>query len=600
MEELAEKLAESEHGLDNAEALVKRWTGHPERIAEDIFRVRNLDSGDIEDLSLFYPYQPKLMHAYFFGDGRIINVYKGRRIGVSFVFGVCMAIDGLASPGAFFPIVSRTKSQSESRIADIRDLIEHSKVIDIDDLVTDNKGEIELPNGAVFKAYTGDPEGARGDDSAKTVFVDEMAFLDDQEATMRAFMPFISLGDAKMLQVSTPRVSSDLFLRTHKRGSPTGNNGVISVKQPTFKNPDDIDVSVPLQDQNVHPVRPDLNIDTVEAERAQDPQGFAQEYLCKPVSDEYRFLSMDAIERAQKRGAAQPEKFEAGVGGGKAKASNAYWHPATHARSGGMMVMGVDIGIDRDDTAISVFEHVGDKRYLRFHTLVERNDLRQVGVYPEDPKNPDSIAQYLYRVSENMGVDKVFVDMTGPGRGFQQAIQHRLGKRAQGFNFSNKNELERMWGDLNYALHKNLITLVPDEDIHDQLGAIVKQQSYEDQTPRFSGKDQSEDGKDDLAMSIVLGAYPPNFKADRSTSPHTRKNVSGTEYSDADAGEDTQGDPVRAAKQREIKSRDQSGDAAEAFAAANSVRGVRANTKRSNNRHKLRHSRNRSSSNRRR
>ena len=80
MEELAEKLAESEHGLDNAEALLERWTGHPERIAEDIFRVRNLDSGDIEDLSLFYPYQPKLMHAYFFGDGRIINVYKGRRM----------------------------------------------------------------------------------------------------------------------------------------------------------------------------------------------------------------------------------------------------------------------------------------------------------------------------------------------------------------------------------------------------------------------------------------------------------------------------------------------------------------------------------------
>jgi hypothetical protein len=103
MEELAEKLAESEHGLDNAEALVERWTGHPERIAEDIFRVRNLDSGDIEDLSLFYPYQPKLMHAYFFGDGRIINVYKGRRIGVSFVFGVCMAIDGLAVSRCVLP-----------------------------------------------------------------------------------------------------------------------------------------------------------------------------------------------------------------------------------------------------------------------------------------------------------------------------------------------------------------------------------------------------------------------------------------------------------------------------------------------------------------
>ena len=58
LEELAERFAEHGTEAEDAEAILNRWTGHPERIAEDIFRVRNLDSGDIEDLSLFYPYQP--------------------------------------------------------------------------------------------------------------------------------------------------------------------------------------------------------------------------------------------------------------------------------------------------------------------------------------------------------------------------------------------------------------------------------------------------------------------------------------------------------------------------------------------------------------
>lgn len=551
MEDLAQRLAESEHGPETAEALLDRWDGRPEHIAEDIFRTRNLETGQIEDLTLFYPYQPKILHAYFFSDASIKNVYKGRRIGVSFVICVALAIDAMRTPGGFFPIVSRTKAQSESRIGDIRGLIEHSKVMDVDDLVTDNKGELELPNGARIKAYTGDPEGARGDDSANAVFVDEMAFLDDQEATMRAFMPFISLGNAQMLQVSTPKVSNDLFLQTHRRGSPVGVDGVVALKQPTFTNAEDIDPTVSLFNQHVEPVRPDLNIETVEAERAQDPQGFAQEYLCQPVSDEYRFFAQQKVEAAQRRGAADPTQFQEGVGGGKATGDRAYWHPATHARCGGTMVMGVDIGIDRDDTAIAVFEHVGNHRYLRFHTLLDRSDLRALNVYPENAKHPEAVADYIYRLSENMGVAKVFLDMTGPGRGFQEAVQSKLGKRAQGFNFSNRDEVTRMFGDFNFGLHKDLITLVPDAQIHDQLLAIVKEQRHEHSKPKFSGKDYAEDGKDDMAYALILGAYPPSFDADRSTQLHQREEAySGYEAEEAQGGE---GEAFRGVKTRSAK-----------------------------------------------
>jgi len=515
-----EALAEQADG--DTEALLERWQGHPERIAEDLFRTRDMETGEMEPVNLFYPYQPKLMHAYFYGDESITNVYKGRRIGVSWIFMVCITIDGLTTPDANFAVVSRTQSQSEERLSDMEDLLENSRLgINPDDwLEKNNQAKKIFPNGATVRAFSGDPDAARGMDSAKTVFVDEMAFLEDQEATMQAFMPFINLGSHRqMLQVSTPKVSNDLFLDTHERGSPTGADGVISVKQPSFKNPEEIDIEQSLHEQDVEPVRPDMDVATVEAERAQDPQGFAQEYLCRPIADEYRFFTKEGIFEAMKRGAAHVE-------GGELHGKYTGWSPATHARNGGQMVMGVDIGIDRDDTAIAVFEHSGKHRHLRFHTLLDRQDLMAIGLSGHRPDDPSAVADYIYCVVKNMGIDHVFLDKTGPGKGFQKEVEKRIGRKAHGFNFSDKEEIARMMGDFNYALHNDLITLVPDSSIKGQLEAIVKEQRHETSKPRFSGKKHAPDGKDDLAMALVLGAYPPNFNAERQTTPEQRENVS--------------------------------------------------------------------------
>lgn len=519
-EELAAQAAKQMDASE--EELLERWEGAPENIVEDLFRYRDKNTSELKSVELFYPYQPKALHAFFFGDESIINVYKGRRIGISFIFCLAIVIDGLTHPEANYAIVSRTKGQSEERIEDIRNLLKHSKLgfddLD-DDLPTNNNGEIELPNGATFRAFSGDPESARGMDSARVVFTDEQAFLEDQEATMSAFMPFINLIEtAKMLQVSTPKVSNDLFLDTHERGTEAGKDGIISIKQPSFENPGDIDITKTLFEQDVTPVRPDMNVAAVETERAQDPQGFAQEYLCRPISDEYRFFTSAGLDRAVARGAED----------------DYIWSPATHARhDDGMMVMGVDIGIDSDDSAVAVFEHHNGHRYERFHSIVGREDLHRAGV-GGDPKNPSDLANYIQAVTQNMGVEYVFLDKTGPGRGFQSEVEKRLGRMAHGFNFSDKDEVKRMMGDFNYALHNDLITLDPDSQVKKQLEAIVKTQRHETSKPRFSGKKHAPDGKDDLAMAMVLGAYPPNFNADRSHEAHQRDDAWGDGAEDSE------------------------------------------------------------------
>jgi phage FluMu gp28-like protein len=403
--------------------------------------------------------------------------------------------------------------------SDAKELIKNAKV-DFD-LPTDNKDEIVFSNGSRLKAYTGDPDSGRGDDSAKTVFVDEMAFLEDQHETMQTFMPFISLGDAKMLQVSTPKMSNDLFLDNHERGSASGQNGVISIKQPSFKNADEIDPEVPLQEQDAVPVRPDMNISTVETERAQDPQGFAQEYLCRPVSDEYRFFSMDTIESACSRGVA--ENYTYGL--------------TDYSDSRGRLVMGVDIGFNSDETAVVVFEHQGPERKLRYHETVTDETLTRGGITPASRQNPRAIAKRLSQIHQIMGVDNVVMDMTGVGQGFHDEVRRRIGRGYTGFNFSDKDAVEEMMGDMNFALHNDLITLIEDEKVRKQLGAIVKKQSHEYQKPKFSGKEHAPDGKDDLAMATVMGAFPPNFSADRSNELQQREEVSASMREDTEDSE---------------------------------------------------------------
>jgi hypothetical protein len=332
-----------------------------------------------------------------------------------------------------------------------------------------------------------------------------MAFLEDQEAVMRAFMPFIALGDrGQMLQVSTPNQANDLFLKNHRRGSPSGKNGIISIKQPTFENPGTIDVNKSLFDQDVTPVRPDLSIQAVETERLQDPKGFAQEYLCQPIAEEYRFFSTEKIQDGIDR--SQDEEYVFGP----------RWTP----RHDSIVVMGVDIGVSSDDTVASVWEHTGELRNLRYLEVITDQKLAQNGINPPERRNPSSIATRIGQIHSNFGVDYVVLDKTGPGEGFQSEIDRAIGRGAHGFNFSDKDAVKEMMENFNYGLHKDLITLLPNDRIKDELSAVVKKKSHEYQKPKFSGKDHSDTGKDDVAFSLALGAYPPGIDTSSSKQLH--------------------------------------------------------------------------------
>jgi len=522
MDDLAETVSEKDGDFSEDE-LIERWDGRPDLFIEDVFRVRDLYSKDVIDLELT-SYQRQFIHALWYGEASTVSVLKGRRTGYSFVACLTILAYCLLNDHSFVAITGPSKSQAKDRIDDIYDLIEWSKLdLTRDKCPTDNTDEIELPNHATMMAFAGNPDTSRGADSADILFIDEMAFLEDEQESMNAFGPFTALGDADTIQISTPNTSNDLFMKDMESGSPEGENGIIAIEQPSFKDADSIDVESSLIEQGIEPANPYQNMEEAEKARQRDPEGFKQEYLCKTVSDRYSFFTDDGIDRAIERG----------------KQDGYVHHPATHARVGGKMIMGVDIAAGgNDDTALSVFEHYGQERLLRFHTTLSEQDLNAVGISGK-PRNPSDMASYVSIVADNMGVDKVYIDKTGVGEGFNNELTKVLGRRAEGFDFDDKGEIARMMGDFNYALHNDLITLVPDTENHlgEQLKAIIKEKNHRTSKPKFSGKENAPEGKDDLAMALVLGAYPPNFDADRKTTPETRKNVSESVDPDPDETE---------------------------------------------------------------
>jgi len=487
------------------EQIMDRWQGRPDLIIDDIFRVRDIDTGKPRDLELF-DVQRKVVHAYFYGDAGRLNAYKGRRIGYSFIVVACFLVEAMFYPSSFYPLVSRSLSQAKDRIDDIQNLIDDAKV----EIPTEkeNTDYIELWNGSALMAYSADSDTSRGADSARAVLMDEMAFMEDEEQAQRAFGAFLVLGkNRKMVEISTPNTKNDVFMQHNREGSPDGEHGTIALKQPTFDNADDIDIDTSLYEQELEPVRPELNIDQIEAERLADPEGFGQEYLCRPVVDEYRFFDEHRIEEAQSR-AADPG-YEAGLSASKPH--------------GVRRIMGVDIGINRDDTVLSVMDHNGPSRDQKALIVADDDWLRRAGVDRPDRGNANHIAELINYVSVQMDVDLVIMDKGGVGQTFDRIIERKLGRAYVGFDFSAKEEVAEMMGDTNTCLKNGEMVLVDDNRLFDELSAVVKEKRDHYQKPKFSGKDNSESGKDDTAMATVLSAFPPNESSKPATQPRARE-----------------------------------------------------------------------------
>jgi hypothetical protein len=176
--------------------------------------------------------------------------------------------------------------------------------------------------------------------------------------------------------------------------------------------------------------------------------------------------------------------------------------------------MAVDFaGGGKDDTAIVMIEHDGSQRYLRYREVVTDSKLRAAGVRPANARNPSAVAKRIQQLYQANNVSQVVTDATNIGEGFDSEIRETIGRGINSFNFSDREAVEKMMGNVNYGLHNGHIALHPDDTLEEQLLAIVKDKRKKGSTPRFSGKQHAPNGKDDLAIAFALAAYPPNMKS---------------------------------------------------------------------------------------
>ena len=493
MKEVAERLN------DDTDALLERWEGRPDRVIEDVFKVRDLETKDVSELNLT-SYQRQFVHAVWYGDASTVNVLKGRRTGYSFIACATILLAAMTTPHGFFAITGPSKSQAKDRIEDIYDLMEWAKV-DFNPSI-DNRDEIEFANGATVMAFSGNPDTSRGADSADILYIDEMDFLEDQEESMRAFSPFVALGDAKTIEISTPKLESGIFMQDQKGGSPDGENGIIAIDQPAFENPEDIDPKQSLLEQDVEPVMPYLNVEKAERDRARDPDGFRQEYLCEPVENQYRFFDEDTVNAAVNKGSRAEYRYGPTVG----------------SEVNGRVIMAVDFaGGGSDETAVCIVEHDESKRRLRYHEVINDAKLDTAGIKPANSRNPSAVASRIHQLYKANDVDQIITDATNMGEGFDSEIRETIGRGINSFNFSDRDGVEEMMEDMNYGFHNGQITLVDDEKLRKQILAIIKDKKNKGSTPRFSGKDHAPEGRDDLAIALALASYPPNLNTGEKT-----------------------------------------------------------------------------------
>lgn len=258
-------------------------------------------------------------------------------------------------------------------------------------------GTITWSNGSKVFAVPGKPDTVRGEST--NVGLTEFAFFEQPDLTWRALYPSISnslSGQKKIRIMSTPNGKSGRGARLYK-----------IIRDNLFEPVAGRKLRWSCYYMNIlEAVKRGLPLDVDELrEGMDDPEGWAQEYMCEFLDSSNVLLPYDII--------AQAESAEATV----------FADPALYQGSMLDLRLGIDFGRTNDPTVCWTLERVGDVLYTR-EVLVLRN-----------MSTPDQEQALRHRIK---AARRVCFDYTGPGIGLGDYLvkefhawdpgAHRFGK----------------------------------------------------------------------------------------------------------------------------------------------------------------------------
>ncbi len=272
----------------SVEELAHRWS-KPFNIVSDLFQVRNMD-GDLVPYSP-YSYSVEFLDYGFYDMDKDRAVLKSRQIGFSTIAEIEAIITAMTFDAQEISFISHQFTASKKLVEACGNIIRDAKYPLPFSQRNIQKQRIKCDTGSTIVPYSSNPNSIRGDSSIR-VYLDEFAFVKDQEATMDAVEPKLSRG-GQITMMSTPLRQDDLFMTTWKsisEGEMPGN----AMYCPLFEE-NTFDITQPLTSQTLNPICPDIDLRRVESVRSKSHDRFRQEYMCEPVDEINAYYPYDMI-----------------------------------------------------------------------------------------------------------------------------------------------------------------------------------------------------------------------------------------------------------------------------------------------------------------
>lgn len=276
MEELYECVTQ-DLGISEVQ-LGERWV-QPFNIITDLFRLKDMYGNLVPYKS--YDYAVDFVNTAFTDLDKNRIVLKSRQLGFTTTAELEALITAMTFEDTEVSIISSQYDQAKKIIGEMGTILKNSPYPLPFKKNNIQKERIKCDTGTSIVAYSSNPDSIRGGQSIK-VYLDEFAFVPDQDATLKAVRPKTTRG-GQITMISTPLASEDIFMDTFRKAKANELN-MHWFYYPLFKE-GTYDVNSSLLEQDLCPICPDVKMSIVEDVRAASINGFMQEYQCTPVDE---------------------------------------------------------------------------------------------------------------------------------------------------------------------------------------------------------------------------------------------------------------------------------------------------------------------------
>ena len=378
------------------------------------------------------PFVPTLFQQEFLKDSMLCNktykhriVNKGRGVGLTSIIAGEILIAARMMPKVKIPITSISAKTANVLLGWCCDLADTCNTIQINEgeLKIDRENYInsvcKLKNGStIIPISGGSPESIRSL-RAPMIILDEFAFNEYQREILTAGERCLSEGGMVTI-ISTPRTSdviNDEYWRIWMHAEEMGYK---KYEFPIFGKDSNINLNQSLLEQNLTPIAPWLDMESLERDRSRDVLMFARENLCAPADESVAFLSWNLIKKCcilKEFHKPSPD------------------HP---------IYAGIDVGRMQDLTAIEGFQNIDGKYYHVFEKIMRGIDI------------PTQV-QEIEHLHEKYDFHSIVIDKSGIGLGLFEYARKTIGGRVRGIVFTKETKTK---------MATNLRNKMQDEEVY--------------------------------------------------------------------------------------------------------------------------------------